>query len=340
MQTPITIGGVTIKPGQRATIDLPMAKLYTHTDMTLTAHVIHGRKPGPRLFVTSTIHGDEINGVEIIRRLLKRKNIDRLRGTLIAIPVVNSFGFIHRSRYLPDRRDLNRSFPGSEKGSLASRLANLLLTEILSQCTHGIDLHTGANHRFNLPQVRGCLDDRETEAMATAFSAPVMIDSLTRDSSLRDAVSDLGIPMLLYEAGEAFRFDELSIRTGLRGVVNVMRLIGMLTSRHSKASHSIFKARTSRWVRAPISGMQIKSTIVGRQVSKGDVLGVVSDPLGEKEKEVTSPVGGLIVGCLNHPLVYQGDALYHIAMLEGDPDAEQVVEDLASDLGPNDFWPS
>ncbi len=339
MQPPITINGVTIKPGQRVTIDLPMAKLYTHTDMTLTVHIIHGRKPGPRLFVTSTIHGDEINGVEIIRRLLKRKNIGRLRGTLIAIPVVNSFGFIHRSRYLPDRRDLNRSFPGSEKGSLASRLANLLLTEILSHCTHGIDLHTGANHRFNLPQVRGCLDNPETEAMATAFSAPVMVDSHTRDGSLREAIADLGIPMLLYEAGEAFRFDELSIRTGLRGVLNVMRSIGMLTSKQSSATHSIFKAEASRWVRAPISGMLVKSAVVGRQVSKGDVLGVVSDPFGDKESEVVSPVSGLIVGKLNHPLVYQGDALFHVAMLDGDSDAEQVIEELTSDLGPNDFWP-
>ena len=339
MQTPITIGGVTIKPGQRTTIDLPMAKLYTHTDMTLTVHVIHGRKPGPCMFVSSAIHGDEINGVEIIRRLLKRKNLSRLRGTLIAIPVVNSFGFIHRSRYLPDRRDLNRSFPGSEKGSLASRLAYLLLTEILSQCTHGIDLHTGANHRFNLPQVRGSLDHPETEAMASAFSAPVMIDAHTRDGSLREAIADLGIPMLLYEAGEAFRFDELSIRTGLRGVLNVMRSIGMLTSKPSSVTHSIFKAKASKWVRAPISGMQVKSTVVGRQVVKGDVLGVVSDPFGEKEKEVVSPVSGLIVGRLNHPLVYQGDALYHIAMLEGDSDADQMIEELTSDLGPDDFWP-
>ncbi len=338
MQPPITIGGVTIKPGQRKTIDLPMAKLYTHTDMTLTVHVIHGRRAGPRLFVTSTIHGDEINGVEIIRRLLKRRNIGQLRGTLIAIPVVNSFGFIHRSRYLPDRRDLNRAFPGSEKGSLASRLADLLLREILSHCTHGIDLHTGANDRFNLPQVRGCLGDAKTAEMAEAFAAPVMIDSHLRDGSLRQAVADLDIPVLLYEAGEAFRFDELSIRTGLRGVLNVMRRIGMLAAA-PKIPHPIFRAVASRWVRAPISGVQIRSTMVGRQVAKGDLLGIVSDPFGDKEKEVRAPVAGLLIGHLRLPLVYQGDALYHIALLEGDPDAEKVIEDLTSNLGPTDFWP-
>ncbi|NIQ94311.1 MAG: succinylglutamate desuccinylase/aspartoacylase family protein, partial [Desulfuromonadales bacterium] len=266
-------------------------------------------------------------------------HIGRLHGTLIAIPVVNSFGFIHRSRYLPDRRDLNRSFPGSERGSLASRLANLLLTEILSHCTHGIDLHTGANHRFNLPQVRGSFDDPATEEMAAVFGAPVMIDSRTRDGSLREAVADMGIPMLLYEAGEAFRFDELSIRTGLRGVVNIMRSIGMLTRKASTVTHPVFRASASRWVRAPISGMQVKWTVVGRQVEKGELLGTVSDPFGEKVENVTAPVSGLVVGRLNHPLVYQGDALYHIALLEGDPDAEQVLEGLTSDLGQDDFWP-
>lgn len=228
MQEPLTIGDTIIQAGQRATVALPMAKLYTRTDMTLTAHVIHGRKPGPRLFICSTLHGDEINGIEIVRQLLKRKDINNLHGTLIAIPVVNSFGFIQRSRYLPDHRDLNRSFPGSEKGSLGSRLAALFLKEIVAGCTHGIDLHTGSNHRFNLPQVRACLDDPETERLAHAFGAPVVINSHVRDGSLRAAMADMGITVLLYESGEAFRFDDLSIRTGVKGIVSVMRAIGML----------------------------------------------------------------------------------------------------------------
>lgn len=339
MQDPIVIGGNMIGPGQRITVDLPMAKLYTHTEMTLTAHVIHGRKPGPRLFVCSTLHGDEINGVEIIRRLLKRKDLARLHGTLIAIPVVNSFGFIHHSRYLPDRRDLNRSFPGSENGSLASRLAALLLGEVLSLCTHGIDLHTGANHRFNLPQVRACLDDPDTEKLARAFGAPVMVHSHLRDGSLRDAVAALGIPVLLYEAGEAFRFDELSIRTGLRGILAVMRSIGMLPKRRSTVTHPVFSASTSKWVRAPISGIVTEIASVGRQVDKGDRLAVVSDPFGENEKIVRAPLSGLVIGRLELPLVYQGDALFHIAVLEGDPDAEQILEGMVSDLGQDDFWP-
>ncbi|HKL25895.1 MAG TPA: succinylglutamate desuccinylase/aspartoacylase family protein [Desulfuromonadales bacterium] len=339
MQAPLEIAGNKVKPGQRVTIDLPMAQLYTHTDMTLTAHVIHGRKPGPRLFICSTVHGDEINGVEIIRRLLKRRNLSSLHGTLIAIPVVNSFGFIHRSRYLPDRRDLNRSFPGSLNGSLASRLAALLLNEILELCSHGIDLHTGSNHRFNLPQIRASLDDAETEKLARAFGAPVMIHSRLRDGSLRDAVADQGIPVLLYEAGEAYRFDELSIRTGVRGIVAVMRMLGMLPKRSTKVSHPVFQANTSKWVRAPISGILSEGVNVGRQVAKGDKLGIVCDPYGEKEEVVRAPFAGLVIGRLQLPLVYQGDALFHLAIFDEGQEVEPILQGLVSDLGQEDFWP-
>ena len=339
MQAPFEIAGTKVKPGQRTTVDLPMAKLYTHTDMTLTAHVVHGRKPGPRLFICSTLHGDEINGVEIIRRLLKRRNLGSLHGTLIAIPVVNSFGFIHRSRYLPDRRDLNRSFPGSFNGSLASRLAALLLNEILELCTHGIDLHTGSNHRFNLPQIRASLDDPETERLARAFGAPVMIHSRLRDGSLRDAVADQGIPVLLYEAGEAYRFDELSIRTGVRGIVAVMRALGMLPKRSAKVSHPIFQATSSKWVRAPISGILSEGVNVGRLVAKDDKLGIVSDPFGEKEQVIRSPISGLVIGRLQLPLVYQGDALFNLAVFDEDQEVEPILQGLVSDLGQEDFWP-
>ncbi len=308
--------------------------------MTLTAHVIHGRKPGPRLFICSTLHGDEINGIEIIRQVLKRKDINNLHGTLIAIPVVNSFGFIQRSRYLPDHRDLNRSFPGSEKGSLGSRLAALFLKEIVAGCTHGIDLHTGSNHRFNLPQVRAGLDDPETERLAHAFGAPVVINSHVRDGSLRAAMADMGITVLLYESGEAFRFDDLSIRTGVKGIVSVMRAIGMLPPKTATPSPAIFKAHSSKWVRAPISGMLTSSVKTGKMVAKGDILGHVCDPFGENERTVCAPLSGLVIGRLNMPLVYQGDALFHLATREEEADAAQSHEEVVSPLGQEDFWPA
>ncbi len=338
-QEPFRIGTIDILPGQRHTVHLPVAKLYTHTEMDLTAHVIHGRRPGPTLFVSAALHGDEINGVEIIHRLLKRKLLTSLRGTLIAIPIVNSFGFIHHSRYLPDRRDLNRTFPGTETGSLAGRLASLFMREIASRCTHGIDLHTGSNHRFNLPHVRASLDDAETRRLARAFGAPVMVHSETRDGSLREAIAERGMPMLLFESGEALRFDELSIRTGLRGIIAVMRAIDMLPEKSSKRSHPVFHSIVSKWVRAPISGMITRRVAIGSQVKKGELIGVVSDPYGDTERGIMAPVSGIVLGRLELPLVYQGDAIFHIAVLEGDPEAGQLVEGLTSDLGQEDFWP-
>ena len=336
-QEPFTIGEVTVHPGQRKVIDLPMADLYTHTSMNLTVHVINGRRPGPQLFVSAAVHGDEINGVEIIRRLLKRKVLNTLRGTLMAIPIVNGFGLIHQSRYLPDRRDLNRMFPGSSSGSLAGRLAELFMTEIVSRCTHGIDLHSGSNHRFNLPHIRASLADGETRKLAEAFGAPVMVDAKTRDGSLRQAVAEKGIPVLLYEAGEALRFDEFSIRTGVRGIISVMQNIGMLSGAAKRAKKTVLHTSTSKWVRAPISGIVSQRVSIGSQVSEGERIGIVSDPHNEVEQDILAPVSGIILGRLELPLVYQGDALFHIAVFTDDLEAGKLIEELASELSQDDF---
>ena len=228
MRADFVIQGQSVTAGQRSVIDLVLPKLNSHTSLTMPIHVVHGRKDGPRLFVCAAIHGNELNGVEIIRRLLEVKALRRLAGTLVAAPVVNVYGLIHQSRYLPDRRDLNRSFPGSATGSLAARVAHLVLNEIVRHCSHGIDLHTGAIQRTNLPQIRANLDDPETEFLARAFGVPVLLNSTLRDGSLREAAAALGIPMLLYEAGEGLRFDEVPIRAGLTGILNVMRALAML----------------------------------------------------------------------------------------------------------------
>jgi len=311
----IIIGDVTIKPGETISFDLPVTKLYTHTPIAIPVQVIRGKKPGPRIFVSAAIHGDEINGVEIIRRLLKQSSLKRLRGTLIAIPIVNIHGFINHSRYLPDRRDLNRSFPGSLKGSLAARLAHLFMTEIVNQCTHGIDLHTGAIHRDNLPQIRANLDDEETMQLAEAFGVPVLLNSDLRDGSLRESAAQQGIPMLLYEAGEALRFDEVSIRAGVRGVTNVLRMLGMLPklSKGSKKRIEPIIARSSAWERAPSSGIMRNAVNLGARITKGQVLAKIADPFGQTENEIIAQYNGIIIGKLNLPLVNEGDALFHVA---------------------------
>jgi len=228
---PFEIGGEVIDPGTRQTINLPLPPLYTHTSVTLPVHVIHGKQAGPILCVLAAIHGDEINGVEIIRRLLASKVINRIHGTLLAVPVVNVYGFVQQSRYLPDRRDLNRSFPGSERGSMASRLAHTLMTEVIDKCTHG---------------------------------PPIIMDMGTRNGTLREASK---IPILLYEAGEALRFDDVSIRAGLRGTLRVMRHLEMLPSaKKSSVSHEPFIANDNEWMRAPQSGIIRSSVPLGAAI--------------------------------------------------------------------------
>jgi len=334
---PFEINGTKVNPGTRTTIDLPAGRLYTHTPMTMPVHVINGKREGPRLFISAAIHGDEINGVEIIRRVLNLPALKRLRGTLIAVPIVNIHGLINHSRYLPDRRDLNRSFPGSEKGSLAARLAYLFMEQIVSQSTHGIDLHTGAIHRTNLPQIRANLDDAETERLARVFDVPVILSSNLRDGSLREAAAEHGIPMLLYEAGEALRFDEVSIRAGVKGIINVMRNLEMLPpSRRKNKSHiEPVVARSSSWVRAADSGILRAMVPLGARVKKNTLLGVVADPFGATEIQLTSPYSGIVIGKTNLPLVNEGEAVYHIARFGDIEEIEAKVDDFQEEHSPD-----
>ncbi len=329
MSSNIVFGGIEVRPGERTFIDLPLPSLYSHTPVYLPINVVNGKRPGPVLFVCAAIHGDEINGVEIIRRLLNYKQIQSLKGTLIAVPVVNVYGFISQSRYLPDRRDLNRSFPGSQKGSMASRLADTFMKEIVTQCTHGIDLHTGAIGRENLPQIRAKVagDKIQTRDMACAFGAPVIINSELRDGSLREAVAEHDIPVLLYEAGEALRFDEVSIRAGFKGIIGVMRHLGMLgKSRRKTPAAQPAIVKSTKWVRAPQSGILRAIAPLGTEIAKGDVIGWVADPFGNSEEEVCSPINGIVISKTNLPLVHEGEALFNIACLHEADDAAESVE--------------
>jgi predicted deacylase len=333
----LKIGEVEVKAGESVTIDLPMASLYSHAPMSLPVQVIRGRRDGPSLFVSAALHGDEINGVEIIRRMLRLPLLKKLRGTLIAIPIVNVYGFVSRSRYLPDRRDLNRSFPGSDRGSMAARLAELFLTEIVDKCDYGIDLHTGAVHRDNLPQIRANLDDPETSRIAHAFHVPVLLNSNIRDGSLREVAAERGIPVLLYEAGEALRFDERSIRAGVKGIIGVMRVLGMLpvASRARKPAEPLV-ARASTWVRAGRSGILRMTSALGARVRRNEIIGVIADPFGQQELEVSANASGIIIGRTNLPLVNEGEAIFHIARFESAKVAEDTVEAFQADEIPVD----
>jgi len=346
LRAPFEIGGATVAPGTAATISLPVGRLYTQSQIEMVVRVVHGRRPGPVLFVSAAVHGDELNGVEIIRRLLRLQQLRRLRGTLVAVPVVNGFGLIDHSRYLPDRRDLNRSFPGSERGSLAARLARLFMTEVAARSTHGIDLHTGALHRSNLPQVRVHLGDDDAVALARAFGAPVVVNAPLRDGSLREAAgagNGRAVPVIVYEAGEALRFDEWAIKTGMRGVIAVMHHLGMLAPsvRPTRPVLEPLVSQRSFWVRASEAGILRTRVRLGDRVREGRLLGQVGDPLGETQVDVRAPGEGLVIGATNLPLVHEGDALYHLATLEhGGAEVASTLEAYESELeGPLFFDP-
>jgi len=320
------IAGQKVESGESKKLEIPIGTLYTDIEMYLPVFVKRGKKEGPVFFVCAALHGDELNGIEIISRIINSKRIQTLKGTLIAVPLVNAYGVLNQSRYLPDRRDLNRCFPGSKKGSLAGRIAHLLLQEIISKAQFGVDLHTGAIHRTNLPQIRANLDDCITMELAKAFGVPVLLNANLRDGSLRQAADEKGVRVLLYEAGEALRFDELSIRAGFRGVINVMVHLGMLAKRKSKKLPvEPFVARDSTWVRATSSGLVSDKKKIGDFVEKDSVLANIKDPFGQVIDRVNASVSGIIIGKQNIPLVHEGDAMFHIAYFKK-PD--EVVENL------------
>jgi len=334
----LIIGGHRIPPGKTVQIELPTVRLYTDTDISMPVHVIRSRREGPTVFVCAAVHGDEINGIEIIRRLIKLKSLRLSSGTLILVPMVNVYGVLNQSRYMPDRRDLNRCFPGSPTGSLAGIVAHTFLTEIVQHCQYGIDLHTGAIHRSNLPQVRADLKDDETRRLAEIFGVPVLLNSTLRDGSLRESAVDSGTRILLYEAGQALRFDELSIRAGVRGIQNVLAELGMIKRRpkgKGAGMVSPFIANTSAWTRANASGIANSLKNLGDHVQKGDPLARIGSPFGEVFTTVRAARSGIIIGKQNIPLVQEGDGMFHIAYFtEEDEEIVQNIELMQNSLLP------
>jgi len=332
-RAPFTIGESAVAPGTRAMVKLPISVLSNQTPVSLLAQVVHGARAGPVLFVSAAVHGDEIIGVEIIRRLLNAKPLRRLRGTLIAIPIVNAFGFITHSRYLPDRRDLNRSFPGAPRGSLAAQLAHLFMREIVSRCEIGIDLHSAGQHRVNLPQIRIAPKSPRLRALAEAFGAPIALEASLREGSLRQAGMEAGVDILVYEAGEALRFDEFAVRAGVTGVLRVMRRAGMLPgSAVADSRVPPAHASSSHWLRAPEGGVVRAWKTIGAWVDADEVIAMVSDPFGVEENEIRARGPGLIIGRTNLPVVNQGDALFHVAEVARAPRVSANVDRIESEL--------
>ena len=315
--TAFEIGGKHIAAGTSETVELEVSLLANNTRMNLPVHVVHGSMPGPCMFISGVVHGDEIQGVEIVRRVLTALNAAKLSGTLLAVPIVNGFGFLNHSRYMPDRRDLNREFPGSERGSLASLLADLFFSEVVKRAQYGIDFHTAALHRSNLPQIRIAPDDKDLMALAEAFAPPVILTSKLRDGSLRKSAQEHHIKVMLYEGGEALRFEEVAIDVAVKGTLRVMKSIGMIDEAPAASAHvSPVHSTSSTWLRAPDGGILHSVRRSGDKVGKGEPVGVISDPLGTTQVSVFAEDDGIIIGRTNLPIVNRGDALFHVARIK------------------------
>ena len=314
------IGQKTVLPGRRAFEELPVARLFTGSWLSLPVAVLHGRKPGPKVWLSAAIHGDELNGIEIIRQVLRQLEPKTLRGTVIAVPVVNVFGLLHQTRYLPDRRDLNRSFPGSPRGSLTARLAHLFLDEVVGQADYGIDLHTAALHRTNLPQIRANLDDPEIYRLAEAFGAPIMMGGRRLRGSLREIAHQRDIKYLLYEAGEPLRLNDFAIEAGVLGILRVLVALEMIENAPGPLASKSLVAEDTTWLRARRTGSLSLKTSLGSQTTAGQVIGTINDPVSDpfstKRRVVKAPFNGMVIGQTINPLVHQGDAILHLARLK------------------------
>ncbi len=311
MRAPIEFDEKLIKPGTRDYVEIPVAKLPTGTWVSMPVTIMHGAKKGPRVWLSAAIHGDEINGVEIINRILDDLDPTKLRGTIIAVPVVNVFGFISQSRYLPDGRDLNRSFPGREQGSLAGRLAWLFMNKIVDGCSLGIDFHTATAHRTNVAQIRADLEDPETLRLARAFAAPATVGAKTRGGSLR-AKAGRRMPVLLFEGGEAQRYEEKIITAGVSGTKRVLGEVGMVPKAKGRRPPT-FQSSATTWVRARRTGILRARVGPGSRVTRGQWLGTISDVSGTVLGSVRAPFNGMVIGMTLNPIATQGDALFNVA---------------------------
>ncbi|MEM7095073.1 MAG: succinylglutamate desuccinylase/aspartoacylase family protein [Actinomycetota bacterium] len=307
-----------ITAGKRKRIELPIGNLMSGTPVALPLIVVHGKTDGPVVWLSAAIHGDEICGVEIIRKVLEEISAREMSGTVIAAPVVNVHGFNTSDRYLPDRRDLNRSFPGSARGSLASRIADSFMREVVRRSDVGIDLHTGSDLRINLPQIRCDLDNVPTRQLADVFGAPIVIDAQLRDGSLRQAAVEAGKVMLLFEGGEASRFDPATIAAGTAGVLRTLNHLG-LTDVEVSPSAPCQYSRSTRWSRASQSGIVHLEARLGEVVKAKERLATIYDPYGKVLSRVAARHSGIVIGHTQAPLVNRGDAISHVARLLDEP---------------------
>jgi predicted deacylase len=306
--------GETILAGESKTIEVDIAKLQTMTKLKIPVIIERSKTAGPVVLFTAAIHGDEINGTEIVRKIITSKLNKPKCGTIICIPVVNIFGFINQKREFPDNRDLNRVFPGSKNGSLASRFAYFLVNEIIPNVDYVIDFHAGGASRFNAPQIRIIQNNVELKELATIFNAPFTLYSSNIAGSFRNMCFKNGVKILLFEGGKSLDINDFVTNVGLNGVkrfLNYLRMLPPKIAIENNETKTIFIEK-STWIRANNSGMFHGLVTIGSFVKKGTILAIISDPFGKKEYKLKATTDGFIINVNDAPIVYQGDAVFHI----------------------------
>lgn len=310
----IIIGGQTLAPGEDKLLKINIDRLPTGTLIDIPVYVFNSKNPGPTILIQAGLHGDEINGIEIVRRMMAEKHFKVTKGAVIAVPILNIFGFIHYSRDVPDGKDVNRSFPGTKSGSMASRMAYHYMAEIMHQIDYGIDLHTGGGQRHNFPQIRYTAEDTMSKTLSEVFNAPISFPSKLIKGSFRNAAYRLKKPTVVFEAGESMRFDDYSIQEGIKGILNVFKYFGMISSidtRYHEQNKTIH-LENRKWLRAPTAGMFIPEITNGSAIVKGQILGIVTDTFAMKTKQIRAPYNGYLC-CVNYQaVVNQGEALFHV----------------------------
>lgn len=333
MNEPISVAGVTVEPGERRDLAPPASESYLGDRSTLPMAVLNGANPGPRMFVTAAVHGDELNGIAACRQLLQHLDPARIDGSVIVVPVANVLGVAIGSRYLPDRRDLNRSFPGSHAGSMAARIARLLLEEVIEGSDLGIDLHTAANHRTNVPQVRVDTTDETARSLAVTFGAPFVLDARLRPGSLREVAAERGVPVLTYEGGGPLRFDDDAIDVATRGVLRVLARLDMIDAGPPPSHDNPMVLHESRWLRAMRGGILELHVASGDHLQEGQPLWTTVTPLGAEQADHVAEVEGYVIGATTLPLVQPGQAVLHVALPgEREPSEDDPTEEEDENL--------
>ena len=318
--TPIEIFGESILPGESRTINVDIARLHTTTKLNIPIIIRRSKIDGPVVLFSAGIHGDEINGVEIVRQLIRKKINRPKRGTIICIPIINVYGFVNKSRDFPDGRDLNRVFPGSKTGSLASRFAFHILSEIMPIVNFAVDFHAGGASRFNAPQIRISPTNPELKLLSDIFNAPFTLYSRNIMGSFRNASERMDVKMLLFEGGMSLDINHPVANEGVDGAKRILAHLDMLDLTHTApaAKSPTIYIEKSGWIRAKCSGMMHDYNTIGTFVKKGTVLAIITDPFGKFERKVKAPNDGYVINANHSPIVYEGDAIYHLSNNSGE----------------------